>query len=143
MLSPRLIEGGLFSDERGELRFVNEFDLSEVVRFYQITHFSTAIVRAWQGHEKEQKWFYCLSGSFIVNLIELDNLENPSPQLPPQTFILTSDKPCILHVPGGFANGFKALDENSVLMVYSDKSIEEAKNDDLRWDADYFVNSDW
>ena len=70
MLKPNIIEGGLFKDERGELRFVNEFDLSEVVRFYQITHPSTAVVRAWQGHEKEQKWFYCLSGSFIINLIQ-------------------------------------------------------------------------
>jgi dTDP-4-dehydrorhamnose 3,5-epimerase len=140
MLSPRLIEGGVFSDQRGELCFINDFDLSEIVRFYQIKNSSTNIIRAWQGHQKEQKWFYCLAGSFRVNLVEIDDWENPSHCLPIISFELHSKAPLVLYVPGGFANGFQALEEDSVLLVYSDKTVSESQQDDFRWDPDYFDN---
>lgn len=140
MLKPQLIQGGSFADERGELRFVNDFNLSKVVRFYQVSHPSTDTVRAWQGHQYEQKWFYCLSGSFLVNLVEIDNWEKPSLELKAHTFELKADNPTVLHIPGGFANGFKALEENSVLMVYSNKSLKDSEKDSYRFDLSNWFN---
>ena len=56
----KIINGGTFKDSRGTLRFVNDFDFSEVKRFYQIENSSTDIVRAWQGHKIEEKFFLLL-----------------------------------------------------------------------------------
>jgi len=140
MPNPKIIEGGSFSDSRGELRFANDFNLSDIVRFYQISHPSTDIVRAWQGHKVEQKWFYCTAGSFLINTVEIDNWEKPSSELTPCSFVLKAETPMVLHVPAGFANGFKALEENSVLMVYSDKRLIESEQDNYRFDSSNWFN---
>ena len=76
-----LITGGRHVDSRGILDHFNNLDLTEVVRFYKITPSSTADVRAWQGHKDEQKWFYCLKGSFIVNLIPLSKIKSGNPSI--------------------------------------------------------------
>ena len=65
-----LIKGNEFIDERGALRFFNDFDMGKVVRFYEIAPANTEIIRAWQGHQHEKKWFYCLAGSFVINLVD-------------------------------------------------------------------------
>ena len=73
----KIIEGGVFTDERGTINFVNDFDLSPIKRFYVTTNYSTDIIRAWQGHQIESRWFYCVQGSLDVRLIKIDNCENP------------------------------------------------------------------
>jgi len=85
----------------------------------------------WQGHKKEKKWFYCNSGSFLVNLIQVDNFDVPSETIAPERYILESKEPSILEISGGYATGFKALEEKSNLIVFSDFSLEESKNDDF------------
>ncbi len=92
----------------GKLSFVNDFDLSQVKRYYIIEHTNVSVVRAWQGDKKEQKWFQVISGRFLVSLIQPDNWENPSGNIEPETFILEATENKVLHIPGGFANGFKA-----------------------------------
>ena len=52
------VEGGLFADDRGFLRFVNNFDFSQVKRFYQVENHSAGFIRAWHGHKKEKKFIY-------------------------------------------------------------------------------------
>ncbi len=61
---PLSIKGGRHIDERGTLTFFNNFDMSPVKRFYVIDHPDTTIVRAWQGHKVEQKWFYVVCRQF-------------------------------------------------------------------------------
>ncbi|MEO5832339.1 MAG: hypothetical protein ABIR83_03080, partial [Nakamurella sp.] len=63
---PEIIQGGEHEDARGRLTFFNDFDMKAVRRFYVIEHPDTAIVRAWQAHKKEQKWFYVTAGSFKI-----------------------------------------------------------------------------
>ena len=75
---PQIIKGGTFNDERGSMRFVNDFHFDEVKRFYFIKHTDTKIVRAWQRHQFEKKYFYPISGSFVVASFEINNFENPS-----------------------------------------------------------------
>jgi dTDP-4-dehydrorhamnose 3,5-epimerase-like enzyme len=132
---PRFIEGGAFSDERGALSYVNGFNMLEVRRFYLIGHPDVSIVRAWQGHQMEQKWFYVTNGKFKVVVVKPDNWEKPSMALRSNEFILSADHPGVLHVPGGYANGFKALEPDSQMMVFSDFTVEQSKNDNYRFEA--------
>jgi dTDP-4-dehydrorhamnose 3,5-epimerase-like enzyme len=140
-LKPQLIKGGRHTDERGMMTFVNELDMSSVKRFYSITPANTSVVRAWQGHQKEAKWFHALSGKFLVRLIEPDNWLHPTPNLPFSEFILTTDICEVLHIPGGYINGFQSIVENSSLLVYSDTTLEESKGDDYRFEQNYWF--DW
>lgn len=135
------IKGGSHTDSRGTICFVNDFDMQAVRRFYLLKHPDTSVVRAWQGHQREAKYFTCTRGSFLVCGVELDNFENPSPDLMAQEYILKADKPCVLHFPCGYANGLKALEVDSELMVFSDKTLEEAAGDQVRYDATIWF--DW
>lgn len=129
-----LIQGGKHEDARGKLTFFNDFDMKQVRRFYVIEHPNTTIVRAWQAHKAEQKWFYVIAGSFKIALVQPDDWIHPSPVLEAQEFTLESEKNVILHIPGGFANGFRALEPHSRLMVFSDVGIDKAGSDDFRFD---------
>jgi len=136
-----LITGGQHIDERGNLFFFNDFDMKTVRRFYIIEPGDTNIVRAWQAHQKEQKWLYVIKGSFKIVVVKPDDWEKPSQKLFTKEIILKSDSNQLLHIPGGYANGFKALEANSKLMVFSDFSIADAGKDDFRFDKDLWY--DW
>lgn len=142
MISHQLIEGVNFRDERGGLNFFNDFDMSEIVRMYEISPSDTLKIRGWQAHKNEKKWFYCNSGSFIVNLIEVDNFESPSEEFRVNRFVLEAIKPSVLQISGGYATGFKAIELNSKLMVFSDFSLEASKEDDFRYEVDTW-SAEW
>lgn len=127
------IAGTVFEDERGEMCFFNTFSLAEAVRFYRIKPANTELVRAWQAHKKEQKWFYCLRGSFIVNVISVPELGATLAGEVREVFVLEAGTPEILKVPGGCATGFRALEDGSELMVFSDCTLEASKADDYRY----------
>ena len=142
MVFHQIIQGANFRDERGGLNFFNEFDMSDIIRMYEISPSDTDNIRGWQAHKHEKKWFYCNSGSFIVNLIEVDNFESPSQALVAEQFVLEASKPNVLEITGGYATGFRAKEANSKLIVFSNFSLEESKNDDFRfpfdeWDAEW------
>lgn len=137
----QIISGGAFEDERGKIIFCNEFDLSEVKRFYLIEHPDTNVVRAWQGHQREQKWFFVIEGAFKMVLVQPDHWQNPSKELVTEEFILRSSEPKVLQVPANYANGFKALEPKSKIMVFSSFTVEESSNDNFRFDKDLWY--DW
>ena len=132
-MRPELISGATHSDNRGRLDFLNDLDLSDVVRMYRILPYDTKGIRAWQGHLREQKWFYCLRGSFIVNLYPLSKIKQKPPFVIPEIYTLHADFPQVLKIPGGYANGFRAKEPDSELLVFSDKSLEDSKKDDIRF----------
>ena len=114
-----LITGATHTDARGKLDHINNLDLSSVKRFYKITPADTEIVRAWQVHKIESKWFHCVKGSFEVKIVNLEIREL-------STFILDSTEMEVLYIPRNHANGFRALEEDSTLQVFSDKTLEES-----------------
>ena len=136
----KIIDGGLYNDERGILRFVNDFDFSDVKRFYQIENSSTEVVRAWQGHKVENKYFFVSAGSFLICCVEIDDWDNPSLDLSVENIILTANENSVLMIPGGYANGIKALEEGSKLMVFSSDNLDDAKEDDYRFPAELWFN---
>jgi len=123
-----LIEGNIFQDGRGILRFVNDFDMSSVVRMYCIEP-NVGLIRAWQGHKKETKWFYAVKGSFNVQIVDMQSHQRFQYQL-------NASESKILEIPRGFYNGFESLESGSMLLVFSDFNLEDSKNDDWRENTD-------
>lgn len=134
------IKGGIARDSRGQIRFVNDFDMTLVKRFYIIKNLDTTLVRGWRGHRVEQRWFYILNGSFSIDLIKIDNWENATPTLPIQQIKLDVNDMSILNVPAGYATAFKALDSDSELLVFADSPVVNAVLDDYTWPLEYFKN---
>lgn len=138
---PSILKGGIFTDHRGSMRFVNDFRFGDVKRFYFIKHPDTTVVRAWQGHQFEKKYFYPIAGSFLVAWVKIDDFKNPSRDLLPEYHILSAENSEIISVPKGYANGLKALEPNSELLIFSDMDLEESVNEKIRFSADWWL--DW
>jgi len=134
---PKIIKGNSFTDIRGTIYFNNSFDTSEIKRMYIIQNSSVNIIRGWQGHKVEQRWFSALQGEFEINLIEVDNWETPSKYLQSIKYNLNSDKMNVLHVPPGFVSSIRSKGPASKLLVMSNYEIEEIK-DEYRYEIDYF-----
>lgn len=134
----QLITGNTHIDERGTIRFVNDFNFEGVKRFYAISHPDSEIIRAWQAHKLETKYFFVTKGSFLINWIEIDDWKQPSKDLQVNSYNLSVQHSEILKVEPGYANGFKALEPDSTLIIYSNLSLEQSIADDYRYPADYW-----
>jgi len=138
---PRIISGGIFEDERGRMRYVNDFKFEAINRFYMIKHNSQNIIRAWQGHKLEKKYFYTIIGAFVIAWVKIDNFQNPSPFLKAEYYEINSRKSEILFLPPGYANGIKASQPNSELMIFSNLEVNKSGNDITRYDQKLWF--DW
>lgn len=136
-MEPKIIRGNHHADERGALTFNNNFNAFGIKRIYTIENESLDFVRAWQGHQIEQRWFSAVIGSFLIKLINIDNWDKPSKDLPILEFILTSENFDILHIPAGFATSIQGLEENSKLLLFADYQMGELL-DEFRFPNDYF-----
>ena len=134
---PKIIKGNSFTDIRGTIYFNNSFDTSEIKRMYIIQNSSVNVIRGWQGHKVEQRWFSAVQGEFEIHLIEVDNWETPSKDLQSIKYNLNSDKMNVLHVPPGFVSSIRSKEPASKLLAMSNYGIEEI-NDDYRFENDYF-----
>lgn len=134
------IKGGIAKDDRGQIRFVNDFDMSLVKRFYIIKNVDLTLVRGWRAHRIEQRWFYILSGSFAIDIVRIDDWETASTDLPVERLFLSTNENQVLHLSTGYATAFQSLEENSELLVFSDFGIENAPYDDYTYPLDYFIN---
>ena len=134
MADVKVIDGEIFRDQRGQISSLNAFRFPGVERFYFIHHPDTSVIRGWHGHQHEKKWFYCVKGAFTVGLVEIDNWENPSPDLKAQKYHLTEQESKIICVPEGYANCIKASIPGSILLVFSGKTLPEAYTDSWRYD---------
>ena len=138
---PSIIHGNYYADDRGKMSFINDFLMHEVKRFYTITPKDTETIRAWQGHRIEEKWFHVLQGRFLIGLVKIDDWETPSDSLKVEKFILSTQENQVLHIPKGYANGFRALEDNAQLLVFSSTTLAEAAHDNYRFDAQKWC--DW
>ena len=136
-MEPRFIRGGCHSDQRGSLYYNNDFDASIVKRIYIIENMNIDFIRGWQGHKVEQRWFSGIVGSFKIQLIKIDDWENPSKNLKPFIFIINAEKLDILHVPQGYVSSIQSLETVSKLLVMADCLLGEIQ-DEYRFDIDYF-----
>ena len=136
-MQPKIIKGNHHTDHRGTLSFNNDFNSFGVKRVYTIENESLDFVRAWQGHQIEQRWFSAVAGSFKIKLIEIDDWKNPTKDLPILEFILNSENLDILHVPRGFATSIQSLEDHSKLLLFADYQLGEIQ-DEYRFASNYF-----
>lgn len=132
---PRLIKGDVARDERGAVSFVNKFDFPKIKRFYVVANRRARIIRAWHGHKYEAKYVYVISGKALIGAVRIDNWNYPSRKNKIYKFSLSSKKPSILYIPEGYANGFMSLTNNTKLIFFSTKTLDESKKDDIRFEA--------
>jgi dTDP-4-dehydrorhamnose 3,5-epimerase len=130
-----LLEGGLAVDDRGSVAFVNAFDFEGVKRFYVVANHRQGFVRAWHAHRREAKYVTVITGAAVVAAVRIDDWQNPSREAPVQRFVLTAEKPSVLFIPPGYANGFMSLTQDARLVFFSTSSVEESRGDDIRFDA--------
>ena len=135
---PRLIEGALAVDDRGTVSFVNDFDFAGVKRCYLVTNHRPGFVRAWHGHRREAKYVTVVTGAAIVAAVKIDNWESPARDLTIHRHVLSAQKPSVLYLPAGYANGFMSLTADATLMFFSTSTVEESRGDDIRFDARYW-----
>ena len=139
MADVKIIDGEIFREQRGQISSLNAFRFPGVERFYFIHHPDTSVIRGWHGHQHEKKWFYCVKGAFTVGLVEIDDWENPSPELKAQKYHLTEQESKIICVPEGYANCIKASIPGSILLVFSGKTLPEAYSDSWRYDNKLWI----
>ena len=138
-MKPILLKGNIHNDKRGSLYYNNSFDASIIKRIYFIENKDTNILRGWQGHKIEQRWFSAVQGSFLIKLIKIDNWVHPTKQLICKEFSIEAKVLDVLHVPKGYISSIKALEIGSRLLVMTDFLIGEL-NDEFRYDLSYFDN---
>jgi len=126
----KIIKGGIAVDDRGSLRFVNDFNFEGVKRFYQVENHRQGYIRAWHGHAIEGKYVWVAAGSALVGIVPLD--ANPGDSDAARKFVLSDKSPSILWIPPGYFNGFMNLKENTKIIFFSTSTMEEAKDDDIR-----------
>ncbi len=130
----KVIDGNRFEDHRGSVAFVNDFTFKGIERFYVISNSDENPIRAWQGHKLDCKNFYCVSGSFKIGFVAIDNWENPSKDLKVETVILKASESQVLHIPAGYANAIVTLEKGSKLISFSTLPLSRVNEDDVRYE---------
>ena len=128
-MKEKLIDGGIAVDDRGSVRFVNDFNFKNVKRFYHIENHSKGFIRAWHGHKKEGKYVYVVDGSALIGLVNMKTEEITK-------YVLSNKSPKILWIPPGYYNGFKSLEDKTKIMFFSTTTLNESLGDDIRKDFD-------
>lgn len=128
------IKGGVAVDDRGSVRFVNNFSFDGVKRFYQVQNHERGFIRAWHGHKFEGKYVFVAKGSILVGVAEMNS--DCSGLKEAKRFILSSEDPSVLEIPPNHANGFMTLTEGAIVIFFSTSSLEESMGDDIRFPYD-------
>ena len=140
MNNTQQIIGNIATDDRGTVRFVNDFNFNGVKRFYQVSNHRSGFIRAWHGHMKEAKYVYVAKGTALVAAVPMEDmlaakesgiLANPDVV---QKAVLSANKPTVLFIPAGDANGFKTLEEGTIVQFFSTSTLEQSPGDDIRFD---------
>lgn len=137
-MTPKIIQGGTFVDSRGKLTFNNNFNATKIKRIYTIENKEVDFRRGWQGHKIEQRWFSAIKGAFKIQLIAIDDWDNPSKDLRQFKFEINDAILDVLHAPAGYVNCIQPIEEGSKLLVMADFLLGEVR-DEYRFELDYFL----
>ncbi|SHJ00761.1 WxcM-like domain-containing protein [Flavobacterium terrae] len=135
---PKIIKGNCHSDYRGNLKYNNDFNSISIKRMYVIENKNPNFKRGWQGHKIEQRWFSAMTGSFEIKLINVDDWGNPSSDLKPYVFFLSSENLDVLHIPQGYISCIQSKEETAKLLVMSDYLLGEIK-DEYKYPLEHFM----
>lgn len=121
-------------EERGRIiqYFNNDFP-TDIKRIYTVENFNKNTIRGFHKNFKETKYFTVLSGS--VRFVCVNELEEV------HIFTLSSKKPQLLIIPEEWWNGWKALEDNTLLYGMANTTLEE--HEDERCPIDTFDMKVW
>jgi len=127
----------IFDEKNDKITFdgLSYLELPKIRRIYLVGNFSKDTVRGMHYHEKEWKYFLAIKGSakFVVS-------PEDKPSEKTKTFVLSERKPEVLIVPPKNYNGWKALEEGTLILGMSNLSLEESLKDDKRIPVTSFLN---
>jgi dTDP-4-dehydrorhamnose 3,5-epimerase len=125
-----MIAGTIFADDRGVMLFNNNISLEGTERSYFMSG-DKGMIRAWHGHKLETKIIQCTNGRVRICAVNMDLGRDDNVK----TFYLVPNGNAVI-IPSGYYNGIQFLSDNSSIIVYSNTTLEESKNDDYRlaWD---------
>lgn len=135
---PKVINGGLAVDDRGQVTFINDFDFADVKRFYMVSNHKQGFVRAWHAHKKEAKYVLVVKGAAKVAAVAIDDWDKPSKNAEVKQFVLSEKKPTVLYIPAGYANGFMSLTDDAQIMFFSTSTLDESLGDDFRYESKHW-----
>lgn len=139
MEKPRVLEGGLFVDDRGSLLYTTDVNFPAIRRFYVICNHEVGFVRAWHAHKEEAKYVWVLHGAAFFGCKPIEDWEHPKKNIDDIfTITLVDFQPRGLYVPPGYAHGFKTLKPDTKVLFFSTATLESSKQDDYRWPAQYW-----
>lgn len=132
------IKGGIHEDARGTVSFVNGCAIDDAKRFYWLSQTADNPVRAWMGHRHERKWFVPVDGRTTLVLRRLLDEPGRPVRMDAQcaVFALDATAPCAIAVPVGYCAGFRSETDDAKVLVFSDKTLDEAAGDMVRFDKD-------
>ncbi len=136
---PHIILGGSHTDQRGTISFITDFKFEGVERFYTIHHPDTTVVRAWQGHKFESKYYYPVQGSWLIAWVKMD-FSQLEESWEVEYIKINANESKMIFLPPGYANGFKALEKDSIIIGFSAPGEFEEK-EILRWKPEKWL--DW
>lgn len=128
---PRVIDLEIYDDDRGFLvPLTNELRPENFRRVYVCGNHVKGIIRGFHLHEKEWKYFYIIKGA--AKFVAID----PKDEANIYSFVITERKPKLVIIPPGYANGWVSLQDETLLVALSSRTIGEIKgdNDDKRID---------
>ena len=135
-MSTSLILGKRFIDDRGSLNAINGLSFSAIKRFYTVQNHKAGTVRAWHAHKIEAKYAVVVKGAAIVAAVKIDDWEYPTHSNPTvERRIMSAEQPEAFYIPPGYANGWRSLTDDTVLMFFSTTTSEESMGDDYRFPA--------
>lgn len=70
-----------------------------------------------------------MEGEFLIQAVSLDESQSEFTRF---SIKLSSTDLKIVNIPGGYYNGFEALKANSKILIFSDATTEQSKEDDYR-----------
>ena len=76
-----------------------------------------------------------VSGAALVGAVQIDDWDRPSASLPVVRHVLAAAQPKVLFIPPGYANGFMSLTDDTRLIFFSTSTLDESKDDDVRYHA--------
>ena len=134
-----MLDGGLAVDDRGEVGFVNGFAFEGVRRFYILENHRQGFVRAWHAHRREAKYVLVVRGAAVVAAVPIEgSWDVPNRAAKVARYVMSAKRPSVLYIPPGYANGAMSLTEDARIMYFSTATMEETKQDDVRYDARYW-----
>jgi len=119
----------IFDIKNDKLSFdgLEYLELPVIKRVYKVENFNKDTIRGMHFHKREWKFFTVIKGSVKFVISQTEEVTDKT-----KTFVLSCKKPEILIVPPNNYNGWKALEDGTVVLGLSNFSLEESLKDDFR-----------